>query len=600
MKRIVSSSFFRGIKKPISSLSRSYPIFLFAFMFLVVVIIFLIVHYNDVATYGRSVNHSQEIRSAYQNLASGTKSAQILASELGKHHSIVLTEYLKGDISRVPRDIDSLKKLIGKDSERRVNLDTIVMLFQSQIQWMSKPEIKFSEDSLQSLNHVKGLITLQGRISRQIENESNHLREKIRDYENSEQLLNVLIMGISVISLVMFAGISVSNIVEINRRAGVESFLESVLNNSQNAIVVWESVRKDGVIVNFKAILVNDSVERNSPFTADDILGRLMSEVSPETGNRERFNIYAKVTETGKREAFVSSYQKGNVTRWMNASASKLGDGFIVTFADITSLKNSQAELQEKIELLEQSNSELEQFAYVASHDLQEPLRKIKTFASLINERFNEPSAAFAKVYLNKVIDSANRMSGLISDLLSLSYISDRGQLFSFVNLNEIVKSVLNDFELIIDEKKAEICFEDLPVVEAIPSQMNQLFYNLISNSLKYAKDDVRPIVTVSCSSVSPDELDKLSLPNITNYYRITIKDNGIGFDPQFAEKIFVIFQRLNNRQRFAGSGIGLALCKKIVLNHHGEIFADATENQGAVFEIILPQLQKPNVKAVG
>ena len=160
-------------------------------------------------------------------------------------------------------------------------------------------------------------------------------------------------------------------------------------------------------------------------------------------------------------------------------------------------------------------------------------------------------------------------------------------------DLNEIIKNILYDFELLILEKQAVIKSDTLPTIEAIPLQINQLFHNLIGNALKFSKEEVPPVITITSSTLSEEKGKKYSAFNLfTSYIEIIFKDNGIGFEQQFADKIFTIFQRLHDKQAFNGTGIGLALAKKIVENHHGEIFAFAKENEGASFHIILPLKQ--------
>lgn len=251
-------------------------------------------------------------------------------------------------------------------------------------------------------------------------------------------------------------------------------------------------------------------------------------------------------------------------------------------------LRKANEDLEEKNKALERSNSDLERFAYVASHDLQEPLRKIRTFTGLIQEAIAKPNDA-VEPYLNKIVKSSDRMSELIKDILNYSRISNAEEHFVPTDLNKVVEAVISDFDLVIEEKKAKIVIDSLPTIEAIGLQMNQLFYNLIGNSLKFASDGVAPEIHISSKLLSPEDAEKKNLNKNIPHYDITVKDNGIGFDQKFAEKIFVLFQRLNERQKFEGTGIGLALCRKIVTMHCGEIHATSKEGEGTEFHIILP-----------
>jgi two-component system CheB/CheR fusion protein len=243
---------------------------------------------------------------------------------------------------------------------------------------------------------------------------------------------------------------------------------------------------------------------------------------------------------------------------------------------------------------LQHSNKNLEQFAYIASHDMQEPLRKIRTYSSILQSRNKKDLPDGVTEMLTKIETSAERMSNLIKEVLNFSRILHHsGETFEKTDLNEIISEVLNDFDLLINDKHAVIHLERLPVIEAIPVQITQLFYNLVSNSLKFTKKGTDPIITISSKIVEGNDLGELTtLDPKLSYCEITISDNGIGFDQKYADQIFLIFHRLHGRDQYTGTGIGLALCKTIVVNHNGEIFSVSHKNDGASFTIILPLLQ--------
>lgn len=279
-----------------------------------------------------------------------------------------------------------------------------------------------------------------------------------------------------------------------------------------------------------------------------------------------------------------------------------LFSGFIGSCTEIHDKKMIHDELEQTIFLrtsdlqqlnieLNHSNNELQQFAYVASHDLQEPLRKILTFTDRLQKLSNTlPDPA--RPLLSKIVDSSQRMRKLIEELLNFSKTSQRDQKFTEVDLESVLKTVLSDFELIIGEKKAVVKFDKLPTLEAIPVQMEQLLHNMISNSLKFSKSDVQPHVNISAREPSKEVLKSVRLNDNVQYVELCFADNGIGFDPAYAEQIFDIFQRLNDKHDFPGTGIGLALCRKIVNNHKGKIIAEGKENEGASFKVILPLKQ--------
>lgn len=256
------------------------------------------------------------------------------------------------------------------------------------------------------------------------------------------------------------------------------------------------------------------------------------------------------------------------------------------------------AALQNLNEELKQTNKHLDQFAYVASHDLQEPLRKIMTFSTRLQENHKNELNTEVILYLDKIQSASLRMSRLIHDLLNYSRLLQHEKIFVKTDLNKVLKNILTDFDFLILEKKAKITFDKLPIIDAIPLHMNQLFYNLISNALKFSKKDVTPIITIVSKIVSKAEiLQNVALKNSVNindteeqsYVQIIFKDNGIGFNQQYANQIFTIFQRLHSQEEFIGTGIGLALAKEIIDNHQGELYAESQENLGAEFHIILP-----------
>jgi PAS domain S-box-containing protein len=239
---------------------------------------------------------------------------------------------------------------------------------------------------------------------------------------------------------------------------------------------------------------------------------------------------------------------------------------------------------------LAKSNNDLEQFAYIASHDLQEPLRKIRIFAGMVEELLDDPEKA--RHYLHKISASSGRMMTLIQDLLNFSRLNRTGQPLTEVNLNGVLQQILSDLELVIQEKQAVITSQDLPVIRGEPLQLYQLFYNIINNSLKFSNPHVPPHLAISTRTLPPEEVSlHASLNPSLEHVEILVKDNGIGFAQQYAEQIFTIFQRLNDRQAYTGTGIGLALCKKIVNNHHGHIYAVSEEAAGAAFYVVLPRM---------
>jgi len=277
--------------------------------------------------------------------------------------------------------------------------------------------------------------------------------------------------------------------------------------------------------------------------------------------------------------------QNENISKWVG------------TFTDIHQQKLANEILEMKVsertrelisknQELEASNHELQQFASVASHDLKEPLRKIQIFSSIIAGKAGDSEI---KYNINRIMESSKRMSGLINDLLNYSRLSVES-LFQSTDLMQILKEIVNDLDLAIKEKNAKVTVGNLPVIDAIPGQMRQVFQNLISNSLKFSRQDINPVIEINSEIVYAQDsgIDDLK----TDFCRITVKDNGIGFNNKYVEKIFTIFQRLNSKESYEGTGIGLAIVKKIIDKHNGVITATSSEGEGATFTMQVPLVQ--------
>lgn len=258
-----------------------------------------------------------------------------------------------------------------------------------------------------------------------------------------------------------------------------------------------------------------------------------------------------------------------------------------------TAVVERTKELAEANNSLQKSNAELAQFAYIASHDLQEPLRKISTFSQMLEHSLGTIDET-SQNYLGKINNSTARMAKLIKDVLGYSQLANEDEVFETVNIQQIIEAAKTDYELMIEQRHATIKCNKLPTIQAIPLQMAQLFGNLLSNSLKYAKPNEKSVISISATILTKAELQHYFEPDLkTDYYKIEFQDNGIGFKQEYADRIFNIFQRLHGKTEFAGTGIGLAMCKKIAQNHHGDIYAFGKPGLGATFTIILPANQQ-------
>ena len=300
-----------------------------------------------------------------------------------------------------------------------------------------------------------------------------------------------------------------------------------------------------------------------------------------------------------RNEQVQSSYQQTIIIIFLLAILTFLT--LIVTYnlldAELTrrqkteqQLRNYEEELQVHIRQLTTSNEELERFAFIASHDLQEPLRKIQSFAGLIAEKNKLALDGENGLFMTKIVSSAERMSRMIKDLLAFSRVSNQDCNFQTVSLNEVVNRVLDDMELSVKGLGAEVHVARLPALPIIHSQMEQVFVNLIGNALKYQVPGQNPVIHITSEWV--DGGDFPGLVARKQYLKISVADNGIGFDEKYADNIFQLFQRLHAKTAYEGTGIGLAVCKRIVVAHQGYIAAHSTLGEGATFVVILPEKQ--------
>jgi light-regulated signal transduction histidine kinase (bacteriophytochrome) len=261
-------------------------------------------------------------------------------------------------------------------------------------------------------------------------------------------------------------------------------------------------------------------------------------------------------------------------------NAVKLENEVVVHFTDFTRLKHLQLELLHKIKELERSNEQLEEFAHVASHDLKEPIRKVQFFITRLKKEL-EPKLNDSEKELFTRIESANvRMGKLVDDLLTYSQLRTPPDQKEAVDLESLLRQILDDLALEVLDKNATVQLVDLPVVPGYRGQLQQLFQNLLSNALKYTNHGQPVAIDVSCSRQQENGVD---------YYKVQVKDNGIGFEQEYADKIFQLFTRLHGKHEYAGTGIGLSIVKKVVENHHGKVWAESKPGEGSVFTVLLP-----------
>lgn len=367
--------------------------------------------------------------------------------------------------------------------------------------------------------------------------------------------------------------------------------MKQVLDHALTAIAHYEAIRdQKGQIIDFYFRSFNQTAEQMTGLKAADVIGGRMLHMFPTVGESGLFDRWVELVETGEPVRFQSHYNDGSIDLWYDTQATKWGDGFIQSYVDVSPLMRTQQELERLNRDLTLSNDNLQQFAFAASHDLQEPLRKIQSFATRLEAHWQNQLDDTSRDLFHRMKSSAQRMSSLIKDLLFFSRATAQPTEYEPVSLQAVVREVLTDLELIIDETQARIEVAPLPSVMGNARQLTQLFQNLLSNALKFRHPDRLPVVAITERIATVDEVAAVSGLDVQRpYVRIAVNDNGIGFGEQYTERIFGLFQRLNTRERYDGSGIGLTLAQKVVANHNGHISALSREGEGSTFVVLLP-----------
>jgi signal transduction histidine kinase len=358
------------------------------------------------------------------------------------------------------------------------------------------------------------------------------------------------------------------------------NYLQQLINLSKEPMQVLVPVCENNRIIDFRYKLTNQAYANYAHTTPKELLDRKVGDVFPGYFKTSSFTNVARTFETGKDDNWEIHYNADGLDMYNMMNAVKLDDEVVVHFTDFTKLKHLQLELLYKIKELERSNEQLEEFAHVASHDLKEPIRKVQFFITRLRNEL-QPRLSENEQQLFTRIESANvRMGLLVDDLLTYSQLRTLPDDMELVDLEALLRQILEDLALEVQDKNAMVRLVDLPTVQGYRRQLQQLFQNLLSNALKYTNPGQPVEIDISCNKI---------LENGIDYYQVQVKDNGIGFEQEHAERIFQLFTRLHGKHEYAGTGIGLSIVKKVVENHQGKIWAESELGKGSVFTLLLP-----------
>ncbi|MFZ4796360.1 MAG: sensor histidine kinase [Bacteroidia bacterium] len=369
---------------------------------------------------------------------------------------------------------------------------------------------------------------------------------------------------------------------------------QTLLINEETLRAIFNNAVDGMVVINNRGIIqtTNLSVSKMFQFSDDEMIGKNISMLMPEPDAKQHDSYLKNHIDTGEkkiigigREVLGKRKDGSTFPFFLSVCDVQLENGeklYAGVLHDISVLKKAQKDIEDYSKRLEESNKDLQDFAYISSHDLQEPLRKVQAFADRIQKSEFAVLSDQGKDYLQRILNASKRMQRLINDLLELSRISAKQNIFQNIDLNIILDYVLEDLELLLESTHAKIHIEKLPIVFGDETQLRQLFQNLISNSVKFKSEERNPEIFISANF--------LTSPN-HNVLEINFKDNGIGIEEKYSEKVYTVFQKLNGN-KYEGSGIGLAVCKKIAIRHGGNITFTSQLGIGTWFKITLLNIE--------
>lgn len=362
---------------------------------------------------------------------------------------------------------------------------------------------------------------------------------------------------------------------------------QSILSSTANPVVVGKPVyRNEDEVIDFQVVLFNSAAKDAWLFGPPLRVGSTATDLLPQSERDLIVSFCRTAYQTGETQRF--QYRYPNTDRWFNLVVQRFNKGIILNATDVTEERHQQHNLRQMNLDLQQSNENLQQFAYIASHDLQEPLRKIHSFGNLLHDQFGELLGPVGSDVIQRMQGASGRMTTLIRDLLTYSRLTTHREPFQPVSLGRLLDEIIDDLDPLIQDGQATTECDELPTVPGDATQLRQLFQNLLVNAITFCHPNRSPTVYVRCRTLESHETPT-GLSVQERYVEISVNDDGIGFDERYRERIFQMFQRLHGRNQYTGTGVGLAICKRVVENHRGFITANSIAGEGATFRVVLP-----------
>ncbi len=558
-------------------------------------------HINAVAVTSKLILHTQEVQNELGELLSHLKDA-----ETGQRGYIItgdssFLEPYNNALNQYDSSFTTLQNLLKRNIQQQVNFDTLkkfiktrLALLDSNLVYHNKMPVIMLDERMQRGKAVMDKIRSQIKLMNTLEEQ--YLAERKRMYEKESFLTPIYTLLLVFFSILVF----LFSFLKINKDLTHLQKANEILKINSESISQAEEI---GDFSNWQW-----NVETNEYIFSDNLYRLLGCEPQSFEPNLENFLQFihpedrhlliegtSRVLNEGKtsKHLFRLIRKDGEVIYAKSVSkflSDVIGKKIIIGITtNVTKDYLHNLSLSEMNKELAESNAELSSFNYVASHDLQEPLRKIQTFISRIKSDDLQNISEIGKGYFERIENAVARMRQLINDLLQFSKINKSDSVFEDTDLNILLDNTTQELGQIIEEKNATIHAVSLPTLHVIPFQIQQVFTNLIVNSLKYSKPGVHPIININCELMDENIIAHEKLQEGKNYYQFIFKDNGLGFSQEYAEQIFVLFKRLHDATTYPGTGIGLAICKKIIDNHSGYICAQSKLGEGSTFIFYLP-----------